>query len=190
MALSSGPAQLRSAAIAALLKANTLAGARVFASRDIPFALDQLPAISVYAPHERGEALSEAGDAPKFRVTLTLHCVARLLATGADPADPGRLLAETQADTLLQQMKDAILSDFAFNAAVRRIPSMTAQLMLDGRAEGTAGEIILELQAEYDDAYAVPVPDTLETVTLVVTPTLESGHTLPAIAVSGTLDLA
>jgi hypothetical protein len=141
-----GAAKLREDVAARLLAYRTIAEDHVETSRANPLPDAALPAIVVHTPIETGVAHAEAGSAPEFDATVTLHIELRVIATATETA--GQLLDRLVAETL-----DCLLSDPDWTSRYERITSRNVRTNFPDDASKSIGEADVVLEVHYIDRY-------------------------------------
>lgn len=135
---------LRSAAVAALKAAATLAGASVYSPLDWPTWSGLYPLLIVRTPGERKAPLGAAlMGAPQFNSTITLSVVGRVEATT-------EAAAETALETLSLQIENALLTNAQFIRAneVQQFLSVDASMKVtaEGRQHIGETEVVFEIE--------------------------------------------
>lgn len=138
---------LRARAVAALLAANTKAGANVVSNRVDPAKANTLPLISVSASRERKASQGLETGALMFRSVLTLEV--RSYAAAADLAE-----VEDTIETLIQEIQDGLLNSATFLASpVLHVDAVEVDVEFNGKGEESIGFAELRFDCAYLDEY-------------------------------------
>jgi hypothetical protein len=134
--------------VSTLIAAGTLAGETVFAERDWPVTVPQLPSIMVKAPAERKE--SNVRGASRFTSTATIVVLVRV--AGATSASVSASLA-----TLCSQIEQAILTDGSpVQNMVQQFTSVDTEARTSSEGSTPIGDAAISIAAEYFEEFQVP----------------------------------
>lgn len=147
---------LREMVIAALQRANTLAGANVFAPRDTPLASSELPAILVDDQREESESRGNIGF-PAFHTTAILQVDAKVERGTSE---------EAKADlaTLRRQIKVAVLTDRDIITSIEQVVAVRSETTLSAEARKHVGELRMQFAFRYPEDFEMAVTDELQGV--------------------------
>jgi hypothetical protein len=126
-----------------LLSGKTAAAERVFDSRLVSWAGEELPGISVTTPNERGTAKA-ASQIPAFETTLTLNVEMAVAETDGWAA---------KLDALCEEVTELIFASLTFHSRISRIAQYTVNF--DYKADGEVGFVsaVLSFDVEYVQMY-------------------------------------
>jgi hypothetical protein len=128
------------AAVLQIKNASTSAGARVYPGRDIPAALNEMPAVMVYPGDESAEQDS-IPDIPQARTTeLLIHT----LATNASESG-----LQSALNTLGNQIEDAIKANDTLGGVVQWARYATRSRKTDDKGEAPMGGDLLTFIVTY-----------------------------------------
>lgn len=137
--------QVRAAIAQAILGANTLAGTSVYGPRDWPTAINLLSCVIVQPPpRERMESLVRG--APSFTTTALIPVTARVSGTTIAAVD-------SQIETLLTQIKGAVLSSNALYALIQQVALIETQTVLTAEGQHQIGELGIIFACEYPEFF-------------------------------------
>ena len=159
--------QIREAAVASLIAYGTLAGSSVESERVDKVAPGDMPRLLVFGDDE-ASGQSEAGGPPVFEVTLTL--VVQALVERAQKPD-----AVADLDTMIAQIKDALLSDPVWVKMSARIGSVRVTRAFRGEDQQIIGDARVQITCLCRETYPPRIPDTLGKI--VFTERVPSGTT-------------
>ena len=148
--------QLRGMMIAALLKANTLAGANVFAPRDIPLTDDELPGLTVDDQREESESRGNVGF-PAFHTTAILVVDAKV--EGETPE-----AAKVDLATLRRQIKVAVLTDWDIITSIEQVVAIRTETSISAGTKKHVGELRMQFALRYPEDFEMAVTDELQGV--------------------------
>jgi hypothetical protein len=144
---------IRSAAVAALISANTSAGASVFSPKDWAAPSGKFPQIVVRTPRERKENVAPRSGSPQFFSTITLTATGMVEATT-------EAAAETALETLSDQIENALLTNaqFAYVNGIQQFSSVETTMSVVAESERHYGETVVTFEVEVFQIYE-PVID-------------------------------
>jgi hypothetical protein len=137
-------AQIRDAIVTALRNAQTLAGADVYAPRDWPETIVELPAIIVSMPSDHKENTGPFG--PRYNTTATIVVLGRL--KGQTAID-----AEAQLEAFANQIQNAILTDLATLSLVEKFSTIDTETAITDNGEDQIGEISIAFGADFYEIF-------------------------------------
>ncbi|WP_434627643.1 hypothetical protein [Chromobacterium sp. CV08] len=141
--------QLRNAVVAALQAANTLAGQKVYAPRDLPVTPPGMPLILVQTPLERKQGRGPLG-APQFLTTATVAINARVSGSSAGQV-------ESLLDTICDQIESAVLTDYTVLRMVQQVLAVETEIEVTGQQREHLGEAWLRFDFEYPEVFEPPI---------------------------------
>lgn len=147
---------LREMVIAALLKANTLAGANVFAPRDTPLASSECPGIMVDDQREESESRGNVGFA-SFHTTAIVVVDAKVERETPEAA-------KADLATLRRQIKIAVLTDWAIMTSIEQVVAIRTETSLSAETKKHVGELRMQFAFRYPEDFEMAVTDELEGV--------------------------
>lgn len=150
--------EIREAAVASLLAYQTIAGDRVESERVDPVESGDTPRLIVMAD-DAAEGISRGGAAPAFRTTLTLMIHAQV-----EHAQRGDAVAAL--DTLIAQVKDALLGDPDWVRLSENIPSLRVTRSFKGDNARIIGDGRIVITCTWIEIYPPRITTPLSTVTL------------------------
>lgn len=145
--------RIRNDVMQRLLDANTAAGENVFRARVTPPDEDELPALCVYTPDERG-ASERGSQHPMFDTTLTLQVDA--LVMHADGYDD-------KLDALCEELEAALLQSPDFVSQFERIASYNTTTSFHDGGEVPVAAAIITIDLVFTNEFPPLVGDDLET---------------------------
>ncbi|MGR2678724.1 hypothetical protein [Chromobacterium haemolyticum] len=163
--------QLRNAVVAALQAANTLAGQKVYAPRDLPVTPPGMPLILVQTPMERKQGRGPVG-APQFLTTATVAVNARVSAASAGQV-------ESLLDTLCDQIENAVLTNSAVLRMVQQVLAVETEIEVSAQQRDHLGEAWMRFDFEYPELFALPVTQPLTDINGTAIATTGNGVTPP-----------
>ncbi|WP_227105149.1 hypothetical protein [Chromobacterium rhizoryzae] len=163
-------AQLRQAVVNALLQANTLAGQKVYAPRDLPTTPASMPLILVQTPLERKVSLGR--HAPLFTTTATVAVNARV---------QGATVQQVEADleTLCEQIEEAVLTDYTVLKMVQQVAAVDTEIDVTSESRSHLGEAWIRFDMEFPQAYRPTITQPLTDMELTATVASEGGPPSP-----------
>ena len=150
-------AQFRALVADQLRRAGTMAGERVYEWRALPTKLDDLPAITLWTPHEL--KASQGRGAPKFTTTFHLMIQGRVTA-------PSDQLVGEKLELLAHEIEMAVLANRLIVNVVQQFVSVETISTITMEGGRPLGEVTLTLQPELQQVYDPAMPDRLETITV------------------------
>ena len=134
---------IRSAAVAALKAAVTVAGNSVYSPDDWPSQKGHYPQIVVRTPHERKENNAGRNGPPSFWSTITLTAVGTVEATS-------EAAAETALEAFSLQIENALLTNgqFIFANQVQQFSSVETSMEVHSEGEMHYGETVVAFDIE------------------------------------------
>ncbi|PRP68611.1 hypothetical protein BUE93_21460 [Chromobacterium amazonense] len=145
--------QIRNAVVAALQAANTLAGQKVYASRDWPLTPPGMPSILVLPPQERKAGRGPTG-AAQFLSVATVAIHARVSGTSYGQV-------EDQLDTLCEQIENAVLTDYAILRMVQQVLAVDTEVEITAAQREHLGEAWMRFDFEYPELFAPTITQPL-----------------------------
>ncbi|MDE1715743.1 hypothetical protein PWG14_25075 [Chromobacterium amazonense] len=139
--------------MAALLAANTLAGQKVYASRDLPVAPPGMPLVLVLPPQERKAGRGPNG-APQFLSVATVAIHVRVSGTSAGQA-------EDQLDALCEQIENAVLTDFTILRMAQQVLAVDTEVEISAGQREHLGEAWMRFDFEYPELFAPTITQPL-----------------------------
>ncbi|MGC0155029.1 hypothetical protein ACPRNU_21430 [Chromobacterium vaccinii] len=163
--------QLRSAVVAALQAANTLAGQKVYVPRDFPTTPPGMPLILVQTPMERKQGRGPLG-APQFLTTATVAVNARVAGATAGQV-------ESLLDTLCDQIENAVLTDYAVLRMAQQVLAVETEIEVTGQQREHLGEAWMRFDFEYPEVFEPSINQPLINVRGAVSATVGTASAPP-----------
>ena len=150
---------LREQVIAALIAANTLAGARVYAPRDWPVVSAIMPALLVDDVRENSESRTNQS-IPQFWTTTTISVGGRVEAATAEAA-------KALLSTLRYQVKIAVMQGVGLRTIVpQEVKSIRTETRVSAESRMHVGEVQIDFDMLYPEDFDPPIIDELVSVYL------------------------
>lgn len=134
------PRQVIRHAVVAQLLGNTVAGARVFAARRVPFQRVELPAVAVYVPTESVEVTSRA-TAPR-ELDRRAQVVVEACAQGAGDVDDA-------LDEIALQVENALHADWTLGGVASDLLLVSTEVDVMDDGKQLIGVARLEFEVRY-----------------------------------------
>lgn len=144
------------AAFIVALTGTTGAGANVFAPRDWPTPLGDLPMLMLQAPKEHKGSLGP--NAPAYDVSTTIRVIGRLTGKAiADGAAAGVLL--TALGVLQRQIEAAVINNYELYRIISEIESVDTENAVKSEGNQPIGEVTMDFVCKFyqgPEAFAQP----------------------------------
>lgn len=147
---------LQALAVAALQRAGTLAGEKVFPARTWPTMGADLPALLVHVPRDEKQSLGRG--APQFDTAMHLMVIGRVQAA--------RSQVEADIERLAEQIEDAILTDRELIAELQQVLGVQVEVTVTSEAKQHVGEAALTFTCEVFQCWEPPPGEPLERLTV------------------------
>ncbi len=149
---------LREAIVAALRRANTLVGDKVYSPRDWPLASADVPALIVDDSLETCEGRGNLGF-PAFRTTAHIVIDGRIERHAVN-------LVKADLATLRAQIKTTVLTDPTVQALIEQVVSIHTEAALSAENKQHVGTLRMVFALRYPEDFEPSVTDTLEGIDL------------------------
>jgi hypothetical protein len=158
---------LQEVAIAALIRANTMAGERVFEPRDWPTRPELFPVLLVQTPME--SKTSQFPGLLQFDTVIHLVVVGRVVGKSAEAVNQ-------QLDVFSGQVEEALMLDPEFSRAIQQILSIETRITVSAESKNQIGEFGVTFEVQVYQAFGAdgePLESTLVTMAQPAAPLAE-----------------